>query len=380
MARLQTSSFNEFSSSVNQRIINATNEQNLSNLATTGSNTFIGNQKITGSVSILIPGGTATGMNENPTPNNVFWSYPSQDTNTANVATGWTAQVVGGGTYTVTNVQVDTPFAPFIAITLSDPSLTLSYRSRINFSKTSKLWEFNSNGTLTGLPDGLVSGSSQISTFGFISSSQTINTASFATTGSNTFTGTTTFSGSVIIGPIGGDEGGEISLALAQTGTTLTGSAVVLDVYQDRLRIFENSGSFRGAHIDMTKLPSGVAGELIWKTSGFVNAGTFLTLDNLKVSVTTGGSRGLSVGAVSTNFTANISGWFGYTGGGGGASAVNIGYTTTGSSSAFGWSFGTEGDGSNYIINDKTNNRVYRVTLMIGNGYNNNFISIERLY
>jgi len=124
-------------------------------LATTGSNTFVGNQKITGSVSILIPGGSATGINENPTPNNVFWSYPSQDTNTANVAIGWTAEVVGGGTYTVTNVQVDTPYAPFIAITLSDPSLTLSYRSRINFSKSSKLWEFNSNGTLTGLPDGL---------------------------------------------------------------------------------------------------------------------------------------------------------------------------------------------------------------------------------
>jgi hypothetical protein len=86
------------------------------------------------------------------------------------------------------------------------------------------------------------------------------------------------------------------------------------------------------------------------------------------------------VGAVSTNFTANISGWFGYTNGGGGASAVNIGYGTTGSTSAFGWGFLTEGDGSNYIINDKTNNRVYRVTLMIGAGYNNNFISIERLF
>ncbi len=196
----------------------------------------------------------------------------------------------------------------------------------------------------------------------------------------NVFTGTNAFNGGVTIGPGAGFEGGELALAYAPSGTTLTGSAVVLDVYQDRVRIFENSGNFRGVHIDMSKAPTGVSGELIWKTSGFVNAGTFLTLDNLKVSVTTGGSRGLSVGAVSTNFTANISGWFGYTGGGGGASAVNIGYTTTGSSSAFGWSFTTEGDGSNYIINDKTNNRVYRVTLMIGAGYNNNFISIERLY
>jgi hypothetical protein len=196
----------------------------------------------------------------------------------------------------------------------------------------------------------------------------------------NVFTGTNRFNGQVTIGGTGGDEGGELQLVTAQTNTTLTGSYASVDIYRDRLRIFEGGGTFRGVHVDLSKAPDGVAGELIWKTSGFVNAGTFLTLDNLKVSVTTGGSRGLSVGAVSTNFTANISGWFGYTGGGGGASAVNIGYTTTGSSSAFGWSFTTEGDGSNYIINDKTNNRVYRVTLMIGAGYNNNFISIERLY
>jgi hypothetical protein len=196
----------------------------------------------------------------------------------------------------------------------------------------------------------------------------------------NVFTGTNRFNGQVTIGGTGGDEGGEIQLVTAQTNTTLTGGYVSADIYQNRLRIFEGGGDFRGVHIDMSKAPAGVAGELMWKTSGFVNAGTFLTLDNLKVSVTTGGNRGLSVGAVSTNFTANISGWLGFTGGGGGASAVNIGYGTTGSTSAFSWNFATEGDGSNYIINDKTNNRVYRVTLMIGAGYNNNFISIERLF
>jgi len=197
----------------------------------------------------------------------------------------------------------------------------------------------------------------------------------------NVFTGTNRFNGQVTIGGTGGDEGGELQLVTAQTNTTLTGSYASVDIYRDRLRIFEGGGTFRGVHVDLSKAPDGVAGELIWKTSGFVNAGTFLTLDNLKVSVTTSGiARGLSVGAVSTNFTANISGWYGYTGGGSGASAYNVAYTTTGSSSTFGWGFATEGDGSNYIINDKTNNRVYRVTLMIGAGYNNNFISIERLF
>jgi hypothetical protein len=170
--------------------------------ATTGSNTFNGNQTITGSVSILIPGGTATGVNENPTSNNVFWSLPSQDTNTLNVAIGWTAVVQGGGTYTVTNVELNTPFAPFVAITLSDPSLTLGYRVRLDFSKNSKLWQFNTDGTLTGLPSGLISGSSQISGFGFISQSTDITslntfTASYFTDSSSFDTRITTEKGRI---------------------------------------------------------------------------------------------------------------------------------------------------------------------------------------
>ena len=122
------------------------------------------------------------------------------------------------------------------------------------------------------------------------------------------------------------------------------------------------------------------SGNVATKVSAFVNAGTFLSLDNLKVSVTTGGSRGLSVGAVSTSFTANIAGWYGLNGGGNGYSAANISYTTTASTSAFGWSFGTEGDTAQYQILDKTNSRMYRVTMMIGSSYINNFISIERLF
>lgn len=122
------------------------------------------------------------------------------------------------------------------------------------------------------------------------------------------------------------------------------------------------------------------SGNVATKVSGFVNAGTFLSMDNLKVSVTTGGSRGLSVAAVSTNFTANISAWYGMNGGTAGSAAINVAYTTTPSGAAFGWSFPSEGDGSYYTILDKTNNRMYRVTLMIGASYINNFICIERLY
>lgn len=196
----------------------------------------------------------------------------------------------------------------------------------------------------------------------------------------NTFTGANRFNGGVIIGGASGDEGGEIQLVNAQTNSTLAGSAVSVDIYQNRLRIFEGGGDARGVHIDLSKTPGGVAGELVWKRSGIVNAGTFVQLDNLKVTVTSSGNRGLSVGAVSTNFTANVSGMYGLSGGSGGSAANNVSYTTTASTSAFAWHFPSEGDGSTYTIVDKTNSRMYRVTLMIGSGYNNNFISIERLY
>jgi hypothetical protein len=242
-ARLQTSSFNEFSASVNQRILDATNEQNLSNLATTGSNTFVGNQKITGSVSILIPGGTAYAMNENPTPNNEFWAYVVQYPDAQNVAVGWTATIVGGSTYTVTAVNYQHPFNK---ITLSDGSLTMDYRIGINFSKSSKLWEFNSNGTLTGLPDGLVSGSSQLTSSydnRYIQSGSSVYAPYLYSTNST------------------GDEGGEINLALPQTNTTLTGS-VVVDVWRDRVRIFEAGGNNRGGYFDLTTLGNGVSTNL----------------------------------------------------------------------------------------------------------------------
>jgi hypothetical protein len=176
-----------------------------------------------------------------------------------------------------------------------------------------------------------------------------------------------------------GNEGGQIDLAKAPN-STLSGGNVVIDQYADRIRIFEDGNTYRGVYIDLNQAATGVSTLLNNRVSGLVNAGTFLTMDNLKVTVTTGGSRGLSVGAVSTNFTANVSGWHGYTGGGGGASANNVSYTTTASGSAFGWGFAAEGDGAQYNILDKTNNRMYRVTMMIGASFNNNFICIERLY
>lgn len=124
---------------------------------------------------------------------------------------------------------------------------------------------------------------------------------------------------------------------------------------------------------------AGVAGKGF--ASGYVNAGQFVTLDNLKFSVTTGGARGLCCATVSGSVTLSISANYALCGGANGTSTAWPGavMTTTVSGSWFGWSFPNAGDGSTYLVNDYANQRVYRVTMQIGPGYNGNFISIERL-
>lgn len=112
--------------------------------------------------------------------------------------------------------------------------------------------------------------------------------------------------------------------------------------------------------------------------SGLVNAGTFITLDNIMATVTTTSNRGLSIATVSNSFDAIISGTYGYTGGSGGSSTTGT-INTVPSTSLFNWNFNNTGDGATYIITDTTNSKAYRITMQINSSYNNNFISIERL-
>jgi hypothetical protein len=121
-------------------------------------------------------------------------------------------------------------------------------------------------------------------------------------------------------------------------------------------------------------------GNVVTKASGMVAAGAFVTLDNLKCTVTTSGNRGLSIGAVSTSFEADVSGLYTVYNGNGGVSGNNVTYTTSASGSLFNWNFPSHGDMVQADLRDKTNNRFYRITMMIGSGYVSNFISIERLF
>lgn len=70
------------------------------------------------------------------------------------------------------------------------------------------------------------------------------------------------------------NEGGEIQLSLPSSGSTLS-SGVNIDVYQNRLRIFEAGGTNRGAYIDLSSASAGVGSDLL------AGGGGSSTLDGL---------------------------------------------------------------------------------------------------
>ena len=176
----------------------------------------------------------------------------------------------------------------------------------------------------------------------------------------------------------GGDEGGEIAFTQAPN-STLSGNTVIVDQYVDRIRFFEAGGNTRGAYIDITQAAAGVDTLLNNRVSGIVNAGVFVTMDNLKATVTTSSNRGLSLATVSGTVTGFVSSSYSTVIGAPGGAAGSISLTTTPSTSIQGYNFTSEGDTAIYVVRDNTNNRVYRITMIIGGGYSNNFISFERL-
>jgi hypothetical protein len=175
---------------------------------------------------------------------------------------------------------------------------------------------------------------------------------------------------------MGGDEGGEINFGVPATNTTLS-TRVVMDIYQNRFRIFD--GSTKGVYVDLSQAATGVGTLLNNRVSGFVNSGTFVTMDNIKATVTTGGNRGLSLATVSGSFAYNIGGTYALSTGGSSGMAAMGTLTTSPTTSIFAWSFPNQGDMSTYIITNTSSLIAYRITVQIGAGYVNNMVCIERL-
>jgi hypothetical protein len=175
--------------------------------------------------------------------------------------------------------------------------------------------------------------------------------------------------------------------AIQQSSIDLSGySATVPDMNSnivmrtsgaERLRI-DASGSVNvTGKINLTDPTGNVSN----KAAAFVDAGTFVTLDNLKATVTTSGSRGLSLSTVTGTISLYVQGVYTNQSGAAYTSFTNtpVTYTTTASGSMFGWSFEAAGNTIVYHLTDATNSRLYRVTLIIMPSFLKNFISIERL-
>jgi hypothetical protein len=121
------------------------------------------------------------------------------------------------------------------------------------------------------------------------------------------------------------------------------------------------------------------SGNVSTKLVGRVTAGTFLTFENLRLSVTTYEPRGLSIATVSGTVNLYVEGRYNNGATYGTRTASAIAYNTSPSGSPFGWGFNSSGDTIIYHLTDPDNSRMYRVTLIIMPSYINNFIAIERL-
>lgn len=84
-----------------------------------------------------------------------------------------------------------------------------------------------------------------------------------------------------------GNEGGQIDLAKASTNTTIV-TGISIDVYQDRLRIFETGGTNRGVYIDLSSAATGVGTNLLSGTGGGISLTSLSAISPIVYNNTTG--------------------------------------------------------------------------------------------
>jgi hypothetical protein len=114
-----------------------------------------------------------------------------------------------------------------------------------------------------------------------------------------------------------------------------------------------------------------------------INAGQGLSMDLLTVQMPTGGNRSLQLKVATGTIVANWSGSAVYYGGGATQASSDSSraqtFTTSYTYISSLWNFLSPGDSADYMFNDTTNNKFYRITLQVGAGFNNNLSVIERL-
>jgi hypothetical protein len=101
------------------------------------------------------------------------------------------------------------------------------------------------------------------------------------------------------------NEGGEITFSIPSSGTALT-TTITMDIYQNRLRIFESGGANRGAYIDFTSCSNSVGTNLLVGSgaSGLTSLNG-LTASTQTFAVGTSGSD-FNISSTTSTHTFNI--------------------------------------------------------------------------
>lgn len=119
-------------------------------------------------------------------------------------------------------------------------------------------------------------------------------------------------SGQVNVNYSAGDEGGQIFLNKPVTNTTISGG-VNIDIYQNKLRFFENTGTNRGFYIDITTGGATAGTNLVGSGTGTVTSVGLTVPTGLSVSgspITDSGTLAISLAAgYSIPTTANQTNW-----------------------------------------------------------------------
>ena len=109
-----------------------------------------------------------------------------------------------------------------------------------------------------------------------------------------------------------GDEGGEILLAKPQTNTSISGTGVTIDVYQNKLRFFEQGGDARGFYIDITSGANLAATNLVSAGGGGASSMNIAgdtgtdTLTFASETLTFVGGTGITSAVTNNNVTFDI--------------------------------------------------------------------------
>ena len=250
----------------------------------------------------------------------------SIDTTAGNGAAGWNAEFVGFSSVTGTGANVlatsPTLTTPVLGaatatsingltITSSTGTLTVANGKTLTASNTLTFTGTDASSVAFGTGGTVAYTSNKLNAFAATTSAELLGVISDETgTGSLVFANTPTLvtpnigaatgTSLVATGDVKakelwstnstGDEGGQINLAQPATNSTLAGDTVTIDIWQNRIRIFEQGGDARGVYIDLTSAATGVGTNLLASSgSGTVTsitAGTGLTGGTITVSGT----------------------------------------------------------------------------------------------